>query len=83
MGVALWLACGAAAFLVARIIPFLRSAQKWPEAVCAIVTALAAGFVATALDFGGWNELDWRGTAFALLCALAACGVVRFVRAVR
>lgn len=58
----------------------MRPAQRWPELVASIVTALAAGFAATALDFGGWNELDWRGAVFSLLCAFAAIGVMRFIR---
>ena len=80
MGVALWLACGLAAFLFARIVPVLRPAQRWRECVAGIVTAVIAGLAATALDFGGWNELDWRAAAFAFLCAFAAVGVVRIVR---
>lgn len=77
MGVVLWVVCGLAAFLVARIIPALRQTQRWQEFTAAIVTALAAGLAATALDFGGWNELDWRAGAFAFCCALAATGISR------
>ena len=71
---------GIAAFFVARIIPLLRQTQWIAELVTAIVAALLAGLVATALDFGGWRELDWRAAAFAFCVALAAAGVVRGIR---
>jgi hypothetical protein len=80
MGLVLWLAAGAVAFVVARIIPLLRQAQWWPELVATLLTALTAGFAATALDFGGWNELDWRAGTFAFLCALAMAGASRATR---
>jgi hypothetical protein len=81
MGIALWLACGITAFAVARIIPLLRLAQWWPELVAAALTAVGAGLAATALDFGGWNELDWRGGVFAFLCAFALAALVRVITA--
>jgi peptidoglycan/LPS O-acetylase OafA/YrhL len=81
MGIALWLACSVAAFVFARIIPFLRLTQWWPKFVAATLAALAAGFAATALDFGGWNELDWRGGVFAFLCSFAVVALVRLIAA--
>jgi hypothetical protein len=38
---------------------------------------LALGVTATALDFGGWNEPDWRAGLFVFLGALAAAGAIR------
>jgi uncharacterized membrane protein SirB2 len=80
VGIVSWVISGIAAFLVARIIPLLRQTQWIAELVTAIVSALLAGLAATALDFGGWRELDWRAAAFAFCVALAAAGVVRAVR---
>ena len=80
MGIALWLACGVAAVAVARIVPALRHVQLVTDAVTAIVTALLAGVAATALDFGGWNEPDWRAGLFALMAALASLGWLRVLR---
>ena len=48
-----------------------------PEAIAALVIASLAGVAATALDFGGWNEPDWRAGAFVFLCVAAALGFVR------
>ena len=79
MGVALWLACGLAAFLIARLIPPGRSG--WiTEAVIAIVTGSLLGVVATALDFGGWNEADWRAGLFVVFGSFAAVGALRAVK---
>ena len=47
------------------------------ELAAAIVTALLLGILATALDFGGWNEADWRAGAFCAFGAFAAAGAVR------
>lgn len=77
MGLALWLGCGAAAFLSARIVPLLRPPAWWPELTAALVTALLLGALATALDFGGWREPDWRAGLFAFLGAFAAAGLAR------
>lgn len=43
----------------------------------AVLAAVVAGVAATILDFGGWQELDWRSAAFAFCVALAAAGIVR------
>jgi hypothetical protein len=81
MGVALWLGGGFVAFLLARIIPLGRPRRRLAELVFATVTALAAGVAATAMDFGGWAEADWRAGAFAFLGALAIVGMIRASRA--
>lgn len=78
MGVALWVACGIVAVALARIIP-IRRRSLFAEAVVAAATATLAGLVATALDFGGRSELDWRAGVFAFLVAAAAVGALRIV----
>ncbi|HSP35987.1 MAG TPA: hypothetical protein VLU46_16875 [Thermoanaerobaculia bacterium] len=83
MGIALWVVCGAAAFSAARAIAAGRAPAYAVEIVVAISVALVAGLVATVLDFGGWNEPDWRAGVFAVLCAFAAIGCVRLVRLLR
>ena len=80
VGIALWLGCGFAAWIVARVVPFLRLTQWLSELVLSLGAALAAGVGATALDFGGWNEPDWRAGAFAFACALAVIGWFRVAR---
>lgn len=81
MGIALWLAGGLAALLLARGLPAGRD-RRWPaELAIALLTALLLGVVATALDFGGWQELDWRAGAFAFLGTLTAIAALRLIRA--
>jgi hypothetical protein len=80
MGVALWLLCGVAAFAAARAVPPGRPAGFAGEFVTALLIAFGAGLAATALDFGGWNEVDWRAGAFTLIAAFAALGAGRLVR---
>ena len=79
MGAALWAAAGVVVFFIARIVPLRRTPRWWPELVVAVAAALAAGAIATALDFGGWNEPDWRAGVFALLVSAAAAGAMRAV----
>lgn len=76
----LWVLSGYGAFLIARIVPVARRTGWAWELVPAIATALVAGLVATALDFGGWGEPDWRAGVFTLFAAFAAIGVVRAIR---
>ena len=78
VGVGLWIVAGGAAWIVARIIPPGRTAVS--EAIAALVIASIAGMAATALDFGGWNEPDWRAGLFAFFCGLAAIATVRLIR---
>lgn len=83
MGIALWLLCGAVAFAASRAIAAGRTPRYAGELVAALVVAFAAGVAATALDFGGWNELDWRAGLFAILCSSAGIAGARIVRLAR
>lgn len=83
MGITLWLLSGAAAFTIARIVPLGRRPGWLGELTLSAVTALLLGVVATALDFGGWQEPDWRACVFAALGAFAAIGLWRALRANR
>jgi uncharacterized membrane protein YeaQ/YmgE (transglycosylase-associated protein family) len=78
MGIALWLGCALVVFFVARRVPHGRPAGWFGELAAAIVSALALGVIATALDFGGWNEADWRAPLFVFLGTAAVVGVLRF-----
>ena len=78
MGVGLWMIAGAAAWIAARFVPAGRAGPA--EAVAALVAAAAGGAGATALDFGGWNEPDWRAALFAFFCAAAGIAMVRVAR---
>jgi hypothetical protein len=69
---------GGAAWIIARIVPHGRSPV--PEAIAAFVVANLAGLAATALDFGGWNEPDWRAGLFVFLSVAAALAIVRLIR---
>ncbi|HSP13469.1 MAG TPA: hypothetical protein VLV78_01810 [Thermoanaerobaculia bacterium] len=80
MGIALWLLCGAAVFAASRMIRPGRPDGFTGELIAALIVALAAGLGATALDFGGWNEIDWRAGAFVLTCSFAAVGTARVLR---
>jgi uncharacterized membrane protein YeaQ/YmgE (transglycosylase-associated protein family) len=79
MGIAFWLVSAIVAFLVARIVPYARRKAWLPELLVAAAAATLLGVVATALDFGGWNEADWRAIVFVFCGALAATGVLRLV----
>ena len=76
----MWLLCGAAVFAASRAIAAGRPARVVTELLLVIITSAVAGLAATALDFGGWGELDWRAAAFVILCDFAAIGVSRTVR---
>lgn len=80
MGIALWSASGVVAFTIARIVPVGRTFGRMAELMAAVVTAIAFGLLATYLDFGGWNEPDWRAALFALFGGLAAVGITRALR---
>lgn len=75
MGAGLWMAAGGAAWIIARFIPPGRLPAA--EAIWAFIFASVAGVAATALDFGGWNEPDWRAGLFVFLCVIGALGIVR------
>jgi fluoride ion exporter CrcB/FEX len=77
MGIALWLSSSVVAFLLARMLPWHRRRARIGEFLVSILAGLLLGVTATALDFGGWNEPDWRAGLFVLLGALAAAGTFR------
>ena len=80
MGIALWMTCAGVVFFTIRYIPFGRPAVWIGELIAVVIGALILGAIATALDFGGWNELDWRAALFVLLGSAAVAGAVRFLR---
>ena len=80
MGVGLWLLCGGAVFAASRGIRPARPERYGAELTIALLISLAAGLVATAFDFGGWNEIDWRAALFVTICTFAAVACGRLVR---
>jgi hypothetical protein len=79
MGPLSWSLAGIVAALLARLIPFFRRSLL-VELLLGVFAAFAAGLGATALDFGGWSELDWLATAFAALIAFTTIGLLRIAR---
>lgn len=79
MGVALWIAAGLAAWVLARLIPFARTKSWVAELALSLLAAVLLGLAATAGDFGGWKEADWRAGLFAFFGAFAVAGVFRLV----
>ena len=79
VGTVLWVASGICAGLLARIVP-IRRGPVAGELLVSLFAACVAGLIATALDFGGWREPDWRAGVFALFLALAAVAVLRMGR---
>lgn len=79
VGVALWMVAGVAAWLVARGMRAARGKGWLSELGIALASSTLLGLVATALDFGGWREAEWRAGVFAFCGALAALGVYRLV----
>ena len=77
MGIALWVVSSVAAFLLARMAPWRRRPAWVGEFSVSIATGLLLGATATALDFGGWSEPDWRAGLFAFVGAFAAAGLFR------
>jgi predicted MFS family arabinose efflux permease len=77
---AVWIVCAVTAFAVARIVPAGRSSRWMIELLTSLLVAFLLGVAATALDFGGWREPDWRAGLFALFGALAALGTLRAIR---
>ena len=77
MGIALWLVSSVLAFLLARMTPWRRRSKWLGEISVSILAGLALGVLATALDFGGWKEPDWRAGLFVFFGALAAVGAFR------
>jgi hypothetical protein len=77
MGIALWMACAGVVFFTIRNIRFGRPTGWVGELVAVVIAALILGAIATALDFGGWNELDWRAALFVVFGSLAISGLLR------
>jgi hypothetical protein len=80
MGIALWMICAVAVFFAMRAIRFARLAGWIGELFIVVLGALILGGIATALDFGGWNELDWRAGLFVLFGTMAVGGASRVGR---
>ena len=79
----MWIVSGVGAALLARVAEAGRSRGWFLEMVVGTVAAIAAGLAATAMDFGGWREPDWRAGLFSFFVALSAVGVMRLVRILR
>ena len=77
MGIALWMLCAAAVFFTIRNIRFGRPIGWIAELFAIVIGAMLLGGVATALDFGGWDELDWRAGVFVLFGSFAIGGAIR------
>ncbi|HEX3579345.1 MAG TPA: hypothetical protein VHY33_12345 [Thermoanaerobaculia bacterium] len=80
MGIAFWITCALAVFLAIRNIRFGRPSGWIGELFAVVIGALVLGGIATALDFGGWNEMDWRAGIFVVLGSFAVAGAIRFAR---
>jgi hypothetical protein len=80
MGIALWTACALVVFAAASFVPAGRPARWIGELTAALVSVMLFGFLATFLDFGGWNELDWRAGLFVFFGTAAIVAIVRAVR---
>lgn len=80
MGAVSWGVAGVVALGVTRLIRKGRGPSWGGEAAVALAAALLLGVAATAADFGGWREPDWRAALFAFLGALAATGALRLLR---
>src|SRR5690348_9398945 len=79
MGIALWIVAGGTACMLARFIRKLR--QHWlGELLVALAASMLLGAGATALDFGGWREIDWRAGLFVLFGSFCAIGLFRILR---
>jgi len=83
MGAAFWLASALSVFLVARIVPAGRGQNYLVELAACVAAAGACGLAATALDFGGWRESDWRAILFVLLGTTFVIGAKRAVHLAR
>ena len=83
MGIALWSGCALVVFFVVRSVPYARPAGWIGDLFTALIGALAMGLAATALDFGGWKEPDWRAALFVSFGSAAMIGAVRLIRILR
>ena len=76
----MWAGSAVIAFFVARNVPAARTPAKLLELSVAIVMGLLCGLAATALDFGGWQEMDWRAGALCFVGAMAGLAAIRLMR---
>ncbi|HEY8130997.1 MAG TPA: hypothetical protein VII12_03830 [Thermoanaerobaculia bacterium] len=53
------------------------------ELALCLAAGAACGVAATALDFGGWRESDWRAILFVLLGTAFVIGAERAVQLAR
>ena len=83
MGIALWSGCALVVFFVVRRVPYARPAGWIGELLTALISVLAMGLLATALDFGGWKEPDWRAALFVTFGCAAIIGAIRLVMILR
>jgi len=83
MGAAIWLTSALSIFFVAKTVPPGRERNYLTELFVAIAAALVFGVIATALDFGGWRDTDWRAALFVLLGVTAATAAQRALRLAR
>jgi len=83
MGIALWTACALVLFAAARFVPAGRPTRWIGELIAALTSAMLFGLLATFLDFGGWNEPDWRAGVFVFLGAAAVIAILRVARLTR
>ena len=83
MGAALWVTSALSLFAVARSVPPGRSRNYLNELLISVAAALICGAAATALDFGGWREADWRALLFVLFGTAAAMGAQRALHLAR
>lgn len=79
----MWIIAGLGAFAAARLIRAGRPKSWLIEGPLSLIVAAAAGLAATALDFGGWQEPDWRSGVFAFAAAFGAIGLARAIGLVR
>lgn len=77
MGLASWLSSGLISWLVSRKLPHRAPGRAMTELAVSLGVATFAGLLATALDFGGWNEIDERAILFSLMLSLAAIALLR------
>jgi hypothetical protein len=78
MGIALWLLAGGTAFALTRFIRNLRQ-RFLAELFVALFSSAILGGIATALDFGGWREPDWRAGLFVFIGSFTAIGLIRLL----
>src|SRR5258708_40032279 len=83
MGIALWTACALVLFAAARFVPWGRHVRWVGELIAALTSAILFGLLATFLDFGGWNEPDWRAGVFVFMGAAVVVAISRIVRLTR